>query len=172
MVAQSKLQQRVAPMATTIKVITSLYLCVTVLLSIATVSKNILLLPSMLLWLILLLCYLYSPRYYRLDGNVLTIGCVFGEKKYAHIVQCRTFEHTNHFGVRLWGNGGLFSATGLFWSSRYGLFRAYVTCSGEERLVLLETRSQRIVISPENPLAFMRDCRELLRLFREREKGG
>jgi hypothetical protein len=59
-------------------------------------------------------------------------------------------------GLRLWGNGGLFAATGIFWNKAYGVFRAYVTSARYQDYVLVQTRTQKILISPENPAEFVK----------------
>ena len=59
-------------------------------------------------------------------------------------------------GVRLWGNGGLFAATGIFWNPAYGVYRAYVTSARYQDYVLAETRTQKVLISPENPEDFVK----------------
>jgi hypothetical protein len=60
-------------------------------------------------------------------------------------------------GLRLWGNGGLFAATGIFWNRAYGVYRAYVTSARYQDFVLVETRTQRILISPADPEAFVKN---------------
>ena len=58
-------------------------------------------------------------------------------------------------GLRLWGNGGLFAATGIFWNQAYGVYRAYVTSARYQDYVLVETRTRKVLISPENPAEFV-----------------
>lgn len=53
------------------------------------------------------------------------------------------------------GNGGLFSFTGWFWSRRLGAYRMYVT--DLTRPVVLTFAGRRIVVSPEQPEAFVRE---------------
>jgi len=62
-------------------------------------------------------------------------------------------------GVRLWGNGGLFAATGIFWNKEYGVFRVYVTSARHQDYVLVATRTRKILISPEDPAQFVRAWR-------------
>jgi hypothetical protein len=50
----------------------------------------------------------------------------------------------------------LFAATGVFWNKAYGVYRAYVTSARYEDYVLVETSSQKVLISPENPDEFVR----------------
>lgn len=55
--------------------------------------------------------------------------------------------------LRLFGNGGLFSFTGLFWTRKLGLFRAFAT--DPARAVVLKFAKRTIVITPDDPLRFI-----------------
>jgi hypothetical protein len=55
--------------------------------------------------------------------------------------------------LRLFGNGGLFSFTGLFWNRRLGRYRAFVT--DPSRAVVLRYRDRTVVLSPHDPQAFV-----------------
>jgi len=55
--------------------------------------------------------------------------------------------------IRIFGNGGLFSVTGLFRNRALGNFRAFVT--RPDHAVVLRTASHVFVISPAEPRAFL-----------------
>ena len=55
--------------------------------------------------------------------------------------------------LRLFGNGGIFSFTGLFWKRGLGLYRAFATDPG--RAVILKFRKRTVVITPADPLRFI-----------------
>lgn len=55
--------------------------------------------------------------------------------------------------VRTCGNGGLFSFTGRYWSRQLGAFRAYAT--GLRRTVVLAFDDRRVVVTPDDPEAFV-----------------
>lgn len=57
--------------------------------------------------------------------------------------------------IRLFGNGGLFSITGLFRSRALGRYRAYIT--DPARTVILRFADRVVVVSPADPEAFVRD---------------
>jgi len=59
--------------------------------------------------------------------------------------------------LRLFGNGGLYSFTGLFWNRKLGRYRAFVT--DPKRTVVLFVPSRTVVISPEDPVAFLQHLR-------------
>ena len=55
--------------------------------------------------------------------------------------------------LRLFGNGGLFSITGLFQSRALGRYRAFVT--DPKRSVVLVSPVRKVVVSPAEPHAFL-----------------
>ena len=54
---------------------------------------------------------------------------------------------------RLFGNGGLFSITGLFWNRRLGRYRAFAT--DPRRAVVLRFGSRTVVVTPDEPATFV-----------------
>ena len=61
--------------------------------------------------------------------------------------------------LRVWGNGGLYSISGLYQSKGLGRYRAFVT--DPESAVVLVLGNRTIVVSPENPSAFVDYVRNL-----------
>jgi len=55
--------------------------------------------------------------------------------------------------LRLFGNGGLFSITGVFRNAALGTYRAFVT--DPRQAVVLRFESRVVVISPAHPRAFL-----------------
>jgi hypothetical protein len=62
---------------------------------------------------------------------------------------------------RVFGNGGLFSFTGEFWSRKLGRFRALAT--DPERAVVLRWPKRTIVITPHDPQQFIMRAGTLLK---------
>jgi hypothetical protein len=89
-------------------------------------------------------------------GDELTVQFRAGQKVFPAVTRCSTLTARPPMGLRLWGNGGLFAATGIFWNKAYGVYRAYVTSARYQDYVLVETRTRKILISPENPEAFVK----------------
>jgi hypothetical protein len=54
---------------------------------------------------------------------------------------------------RLWGNGGFFAFSGIFSNAALGKYRAFVTDFA--RTVVLDTPRGRLVVSPDDPEAFI-----------------
>ncbi len=68
--------------------------------------------------------------------------------------------------LRLFGNGGLFAISGVFWNRRLGRFRAYATDPG--RVVVLRYRDGRkIVVTPDDVQHFIVRARGLAKLASE-----
>ncbi len=55
--------------------------------------------------------------------------------------------------VKFFGNGGLFSFTGLYWNRQLGRYRAFVT--DQSRALILRYPDRTVVLSPESPQAFV-----------------
>jgi hypothetical protein len=55
--------------------------------------------------------------------------------------------------IRVFGNGGMFVFAGLYWNRKLGRFRMLVT--DLNRTVVLKLPNVTLVISPENPEAFL-----------------
>jgi hypothetical protein len=55
--------------------------------------------------------------------------------------------------LRVAGNGGLFSITGVFWNRRLGRYRAFIT--DPKKVVVLVTPSKTIALSPDDPKTFV-----------------
>jgi len=55
--------------------------------------------------------------------------------------------------LRTFGNGGLYSFTGWYWNKQLGHYHAYVT--DLKRTVALRFITHRVVISPDDPAAFV-----------------
>ena len=148
--------QASAPMSPAIKFITGLVLVMTAVMLIAAVKVHGLLLGGAGLATVVFFCYLYAPIAYEFTGDQLTVRFRMGQKIFPGVTGCETLTARPPMGLRLWGNGGLFAATGIFWNKAYGVHRAYVTSARYQDYVLVETRTQKILISPENPEEFVR----------------
>lgn len=67
-------------------------------------------------------------------------------------------EGVMNSSLRLAGNGGFWSFTGLFWSRRLGRFRAYV--NDPRRAIALRFEGRCLVVSPDRGPEFVRCVRE------------
>ena len=150
------MKQRVAATSLSIKMVTAFILLLTVVMIISAIFISALIWAAITLIIIVVLCYLYAPVAYILDKNQLHVIRRINRKIYGPVIKCSSIEHDKpSLGIRLWGNGGLFSGTGIFWNKQYGIFRAYVTTGKRAHLVLVETATDKVIISPEHPEKFL-----------------
>jgi hypothetical protein len=92
---------------------------------------------------------------YDLSNSELTVVYRLGRRRFKPVVHCALVPPPFSMAVRLWGNGGVFAGTGIFWNRTYGIFRAYVTRAKPSEMVLVETENQKILISPDHPGRFV-----------------
>ena len=69
--------------------------------------------------------------------------------------------------LRIFGNGGLFGITGLYWNKKLGRFRLFAT--DPAKAVVMHLHDRIVVISPEEPQAFLQ---ELERIFPRLQKSS
>lgn len=69
--------------------------------------------------------------------------------------------------IRTCGNGGLFSFTGWYWSRELRGHRAFVT--DFNRTVVLRFKSRTIVVSPDDPEAFVKAASAVMLRYAARE---
>ncbi len=102
-------------------------------------------------------CALFAVRGYRISETeilVLRPGWVTRLPR-AGLASASVEPHAMKSSLRLWGNGGFFSFTGLFWNKRLGRFRAFVTDG--RRSVVLRYAGRTVVLSPGEPEEFVRE---------------
>ena len=150
------MKQKVAPASLSIKIITLLILLMTAGMFIGAYYEPRLVWAGTVLAIVVVLCYLSAPVAYEIKGGQLSIISRIGNKTFGPVTRCSyVYDDKPSFGIRLWGNGGVFAGTGIFWNKKYGIFRAYVTTGSKSYLVLVETPATRVVITPENPDQFV-----------------
>ena len=150
------MQQNVAPASISIKFITLLILLMTAGMFIGAYYEPRLVWAGFVLTLLVVFCYLTAPVAYEIKGDQLLVITRIGHKIFGPVTGCSfVYDDKPSFGIRLWGNGGLFAGTGIFWNKKYGIFRAYVTTGAKSHLVLVDTPATRVVITPEDPDQFI-----------------
>jgi len=150
------MKQNVAPTSLSIKIITLLVLLMTIGMFIGALYEPRLLWAGIVLAVVVVLCYLSAPVAYEIKGDQLLIITRIGNKTFGPVTGYSfVYDDKPSFGIRLWGNGGLFAGTGIFWNKKYGIFRAYVTTGSKSHLVLVDTPTTRVVITPKSPDQFV-----------------
>jgi Bacterial PH domain len=147
----------VAPLSRLIKIISAAVLILDAGLVVASFVNHWALIPAALIAAVTLGCYLRAPVAYEVSRGGLTIVFRLGSKQFGPVVRVGRVEKSTDRSIRLWGNGGLFAATGIFWNSTWGIFRAYVTTSDQKNTVIVETRTGKVLLSPDNPEEFLRE---------------
>jgi PH (Pleckstrin Homology) domain-containing protein len=104
--------------------------------------------------------FLVSALFFMVSGYSLTATALEVERPLwtatfalADLVSVAGDSDALQGSLRLFGNGGLFSFTGIFWNRRLGLFHAYATDPG--RAVVLKFRKRTIVITPDDTQRFI-----------------
>jgi hypothetical protein len=98
---------------------------------------------------------LFMVRGYQLEPGVLLVRRLL----WATHVPLAGFERAWHDpeamrgSLRLFGNSGLFSITGVFRSKPLGTYRAFVT--NPAQAVVIRLASRAVVVSPAEPRAFI-----------------
>jgi hypothetical protein len=151
--------QASAPMSPAIKVVTGLVLAMIAALFLAAGKVYGMRWAGAAISAVAFSCYLRAPIAYEITGDQLTVRFRLGQKVFPAVTGCETLTARPPRGLRLWGNGGLFATTGIFWNPAYGIYRAYVTSARYQDYVLVATRTQKILISPENPAEFVKTWR-------------
>jgi hypothetical protein len=111
---------------------------------------------------LILVSLLFVVRSYSITGGHLSIGRLLWSTTIPLLgIHEAIHDPTAIKGsLRIFGNGGLFGITGLYWNKNLGRFRLFAT--DPKKAVVLRLHDRIVVISPEEPEAFLQ---ELDRLF-------
>jgi hypothetical protein len=150
--------QGTARMSRAVKVTTVAVLVGTAICAVAALYIPPLAYAATVLMLVSVFCYLTAPVGYELEGGRLTVFTHIGRTVFAPVVGCSRVDRTIYWGVRLFGNGGLFGGTGFFWNPRFGVFRAYVTSARSSDMLMVDTPGRKVLITPEDPETFIASC--------------
>jgi hypothetical protein len=153
-----------APMALSLKIITALVIVVVVtagflplfLASPATTPRFALLLGPLLCGVLLLVIPLFAVRGFEIHHRELLIQrpLWWTRVPLKGLVSAEADPQAMKGSIRLMGNGGFFAYTGLFRNRKLGKYRAFVT--DPSRSVVLKFDDRTVVVSPEDPTAFVR----------------
>ncbi len=146
-----------APTALAIKIVTGAVAGLAGLFLVLWIKLPAFALVGLLLFLVLLGCYLRAPVAYEYSSGALNVLFRLGSRHFSTVTHASAVPQKLPWTIRAWGNGGVFAATGIYWNRLWGYFRMYATTSDRAYLVLVETTSQKVVISPANPTAFIDD---------------
>jgi hypothetical protein len=107
-------------------------------------------------WLVIAICYAYSPQGYEVAERSVIVRRLIGRARIPleEIREIRTATTDDFRGcIRLWGSGGMFGYYGLFRTSKLGTCRWYVT--NRAKAVVLVTAAKTTVFSPDDIDGFL-----------------
>jgi hypothetical protein len=113
--------------------------------------------------IILLLAALCMVRGYVLTDKEIVVKRLGWANRFA-LTDLRSVHGDNEAmasSLRLFGNGGLLSYSGLFWSRKMGRYRALAT--DPSRAVVLTYAKRKILLTPDDPQRFIVRVRTLLK---------
>jgi hypothetical protein len=116
----------------------------------------------MVVWSLLLYlgAVLFTVRGYIVTGDVLLVRRLFWKTRVSlqGLVSAQADPDALRKSVRIFGNGGLFSFSGFYYSKPLGHFRMFATDTTNPVVLRFEKRT--VVVSPSEPEAFVRDIRK------------
>jgi len=149
----------VAQPSTAIHVVTSVYFALTIAMAVAMFFMPAMGFVVVALALVGAFCYLTTPVAYEVNNGRLRVVTHLWSTDFGNIRMCEKLEGTiSPFTIRVFGNGGVFGGTGFYWSQRDGLYQAYLTTARWKDMLMLDTARRRLLISPEEPDAFVEAC--------------
>jgi len=141
-----------APYDRTTKIITAV-VCVT--LVVVPLFTKIFALAA-LGWLLVALCYAYSPLGYAVSERSIVVRRLIGRVRIPleGIREIRAATRDDFRGcLRLWGSGGFFGYYGLFRTSKLGKCTWYLTNRGKAIVLITETKTT--LFSPDDGEGFL-----------------
>ena len=102
---------------------------------------------------------LFVVTAYEVDGTELSVLRLLWSTRIplSGLVRAWADPDAMKCSLRLFGNGGLYSFTGLFQSRALGRYRAFVT--DPRRAVVLRLAKRTVVVSPGDPTFFLEQLR-------------
>jgi hypothetical protein len=113
------------------------------------------------------LCLPFLVRGYRVDGSSLWVQRLFHANRIdlrgLRSVELRAKAFAG--AIRTFGNGGLFSFTGRYWSRELGSVRAYAMDTGPA--LLLHWDDHKVLLTPADPKALAERLRQAAGVAKE-----
>jgi hypothetical protein len=103
------------------------------------------------------LAAVYIIRGYSISNDAVFVHRLFWRTRLPvhHLQAVRVDPDAMRGSVRVFGNGGLFSVSGIYRNATLGRYRAYVT--DPANAVVLRFPSKTVVLSPAGPEAFAKE---------------
>ncbi len=111
---------------------------------------------AIMMMLILLGCYLLSPKTYSFENTTLVIEKMIGKKIKIRFNDIEGYVRIPDFTklkvARTFGNGGLFGYYGMFTTAEYGTINCQLTSL--KNIVIIKTKRGTFAVSPAEPNKF------------------
>ena len=156
------MKQNAAKLHWSIILITVIFIPLLLAFAIACFWGNLPLTGIVLIGL-LLYCFFHKPDSYEVRGDRLIVNFVAGSKEFGPIGSCQVIRNLMPIVWRICGIGGVFAFTGIYWNSKQGMHRRYVTHL-KKCLMIKTDKGKKIIISPADPQKFADDVNEELGL--------
>ncbi len=106
-------------------------------------------------------CALYTIKGYEVDSTAVYVQRLLWRTPIplAGLQRAWASPEAMAGSLRFFGNGGLFSISGLFRNQRLGSYRAFAT--DPTRAVVLDFASRKVVLTPDSPAAFLDHLRQV-----------
>src|SRR5436190_6525027 len=102
------MRQRPAKASLAIVICTAAYFLLTLGCFVASVSVPWVWIGGVALLLVGGACYLLMPVEYELSNDMLTVFTHVGKRQFGRVVGCSRVDRSVYFGLRLFGDGGVF----------------------------------------------------------------
>ncbi|MEJ1971008.1 MAG: helix-turn-helix domain-containing protein [Lacunisphaera sp.] len=148
-----------APWCRTVKIVTTVVIVLILALPFIVPARTLSWVQGAA-WGALVFCTFFSVGGFSVRNGQLLVHRLGWATKF-DLAQLSGFEvnpHAMMSSVRLFGNGGIFCFIGLYRNAVIGRFRAYVTDPANS--VVLEFGARKIVVSPDDPQAFVETLRD------------
>lgn len=116
--------------------------------------------PRFFLVQALLLALVVGAAFFTIRGYAVTPGAILVQRLFwttrlplEDLESAEFRAHAMRGSIRTWGNAGLFSITGWYFSRSLGSYRAFVT--NPSNIVVLRYSKRTVLVSPENPESFV-----------------
>ena len=114
-----------------------------------------------LLFILYIVTYLYSPRFYKIESNNITVhraasNVTFlrSEIKNIQIINGQKLRGA----IRTFGVGGMFGYFGQFLNAELGCMTWYATQRKRTAVLIEMTNNKKIIVTPDEPEQFIKNC--------------
>jgi len=158
-----------APWGSQVRVVSTIIVLVMIAIPVVTLTQKsdppipLILVSTLAPLAVVLVSGLFAVRGYVVSGKRLIVERLGGNKRIdlSDLESIKADPESMKGSIRIFGNTGVFSITGIFRNRRLGTYTAYAT--DRERAVVLRFPKKIIVVTPDKPQQFIARLQERLR---------